>query len=225
MTTRQPSNPAFPCDIAFPRHYLRIGILDTPLQTSTGVRSSEPLPYQWSCHVQTESGLIDQFGFLDTRGLDPRSELVETLLAVIARTGAILVPSARETALLHGLQHSRADSTGALADALSRLVEVDRFADRRQRPAAPGSVSGDDPAGSVIWPDDASESPLDLRDDRAAQVAYLELIDARTQNIRRRQLVRALVRFGDLELSRLVCAFAEHTGADPVSIAPGPMLN
>ena len=225
MTTRQPSKPSFPHDLAFPRHYLRIGILDIPLSTSTGVRHSMPRPYQWSCHVETQSGLIDQFGFLDTRGLDPRSELLETLLAFIARTGAILVPSARETALLRGLQQSRADSTGALADALSRLVEVDRFADRRKKPAAPGSGSEDDPAASIIWPDDAPESSLDLRDDRAAQVAYLELIDARTQNIRRRQLTRALVRYGDLELSKLVHAVAEQTCADPVSIAPGPMIN
>lgn len=79
MTTRQPSNLTFPRDIAFPRHYLRIGSLDTPSTMSSGVQPSEPMPFQWSCHVETESGLFDQFGFLDTRGLDPRRELVETL--------------------------------------------------------------------------------------------------------------------------------------------------
>jgi hypothetical protein len=225
MTSRKPSNPAFPRDIAFPRHYLRIGILDTPLPMSSGVQPSEPMPYQWSCHVETESGLIDQFGFLDTRGLDPRRELVETLLAVIARTGAILVRSARETALLHGLHRRLADSTGALADALTRLVEVDRFADQRKKPDAPRSVSGDHPAASVIWPDDAVDPSPDLRDDRAAQAAYLELIDARTQNIRRRRLTRALVRYGDRQLSELVHAFAEHTGVESASIPPGPMPN
>ncbi len=225
MTTRKPSNPTFRRDIAFPRHYLRIGILDTPLPMSSGVQPSEPMPFQWSCHVETESGLFDQFGFLDTRGLDPRRELVETLLAVIARTGAILVPSARETALLHGLHHRLADSTGALADALSRLVEVDRFAHQREKPAAPRSVSTDHPAASVIWPEDAVDPSPDLRDDRAAQAAYLELIDARTQNIRRRQLTRALVRYGDRQLSELVHAFAEHTGGHPASLAPGPMPN
>ncbi|RKT46666.1 DUF2779 domain-containing protein [Thiocapsa rosea] len=225
MTTRQPSNPTFPRDIAFPRHYLSIGTLDTPLPVSSGVQPSEPLPYQWSCHVETEQGLIDQFGFLDTRGLDPRREMVETLLAVIARKGAILVHSARETALLHGLQQRLADSTGALADALTRLVEVDRFANQRKKPAAPRSLSGDHPAASVIWPDDAVDPSADLRDDLAAQAAYLELIDARTQNIRRRQLTRALVRYGDRQLSELVRAFAEHTGGDPASSAPGPMLN
>jgi hypothetical protein len=225
MTTRQLSNPTFPRAIAFPRHYLRIGILDTPPTMSSGVQPSEPMPYQWSCHVETESGLFEQYGFLDTRGLDPRRELVETLLAVIARTGAILVPSARETALLHGLQHRLADATGALADALSRLVEVERFARQREQPAAPRSVSADHPAASFIWPEDAADPSPDLRDDRAAQAAYLELIDARTQNIRRRQLTRALVRYGDRQLSELVHAFGEHTGSHPASIAPGPMPN
>ncbi|CRI67420.1 hypothetical protein THIOKS1580014 [Thiocapsa sp. KS1] len=225
MTTRQPSNPTLARDVAFPRHYLQIGILDTPLPMSTGIQPPEPLPYQWSCHVETESGLIEQFAFLDTRGLDPRPELLETLLAVIARRGAILVPSAREVALLHGLQRCLVDSTGALADALTRLVEVDRFAVRKKKPAACRSVSGDDPAASVIWPEDAVDPSPDLRDDRAAQAAYLELIDARTQTVRRRQLTHALVRYGDLQLAELVHAFAESTGGDPAWIAPGPMLN
>ncbi|MFB1488212.1 MULTISPECIES: DUF2779 domain-containing protein [unclassified Thiocapsa] len=225
MTTRQPSSTSFPHDTAFPRHYLRIGILDTPLPMSTGVQPAEPLPYQWSCHVETESGLIDQFGFLDTRGCDPRPELVETLLAVIARKGAILVPSARETALLQGLHRDLADASGALAHALTRLVEVDRLANHRQDPAMLQAVSGDRPGALVLWSDDALDPSPELRDDRAAQAAYLELIDARTQIIRRRQLTRALVRYGDRQLSDLVEAFAEHTGGDPASIASGPMLD
>lgn len=225
MTARQPPKTARPRDTAFPRHYLRFGILEVPPPAMAGSRHFEPIPYQWSCHVETESGLVDQFGFLDTRGLDPRPELVDALLAVIERKGSILVPSARETALLHGLQRRIADPTGAFADALTRLVEIDRLAKGRRDPAARRAVLGIRTAALVLWPDDAADPSPMLRDDRAAAAAYLELIDARTQRIRRRQLARALVRYGDLELSDLVQAFAEHAGGGSEPIKSGPMLN
>ncbi|NCC28772.1 MAG: DUF2779 domain-containing protein [Gammaproteobacteria bacterium] len=229
MTARQPSKPALPRDTAFPRHFLRIGVLDLPTTATAGSHHAEPMPYQWSCQIETESGQVDQFGFLDTRGRDPRAELLETLLAVIERKGAILVPSARETALLHGLQRRLAAPSGALAAALTRLVEVDRYADRGDNPAIGRTVSVEHPAAWVLWPDNAIDPSLgpslDLRDDLAAQAAYLELIDARTQNIRRRQLTRALIRYGDLQLSELVQTFAEHPGGDPAAAVSEPMLN
>lgn len=225
MTVRQPPKPALPRDTAFPRHYLRIGVLEVATPAPAGSPRPEPMPYQWTCHVESASGLTEQFGFLDTRGLDPRPELVEALLAVIARTGAILVPSARETALLHGLHRHLADPPGALADALTRLVEVDRFAQRRAKTEIGRALSVDDPASSVLWPDDAVDTSHELRDDPSARAAYLELIDVRTQAARRRQLIRALVRYGDRQLSDLVQAFAEHAGGAPDPVASGQMLN
>jgi hypothetical protein len=175
--------------------------------------------------VETGSGLIDQFGFLDTRGCDPRAELLETLLAVIAPKGAILVPSARETSLLHGLQRRLPDPPGALAGVLTRLVEVDRFADRGKNLGVGRSPSVERPAAWMLCPEDETDLSLDLRDDLAARVAYLELIDVRTQPIRRRQLTRALIRYGDLQLSELIHAFDEHLGGDSDPAASEPMLN
>ena len=225
MTVRQPPKPASLRDTAFPRHYLRIGFLDVATPAPAGSPHTELMPYQWNCHVESESGLTEQFGFLDTRGLDPRSELLETLFAVIARSGAILVHSARETALLHGLHRHLADPPGALADALTRLVEVDRFAQQRKQTDMGRAVSVDDSTTSVLWPDDAVDPSPELRDDRAARLAYLELIDARTRITRRRQLIRTLVRYGDRQLSDLVQAFAEHAGCDPDPAASGQMVN
>jgi hypothetical protein len=223
MTARQPSKPALPRDITdFPRHYLRFGMLD--LRAPAGADRSEPLPYQWSCHVETESGQVEEFGFLDTRGLDPRTELVEALLAVIERKGAVLVHSARETALLHGLQRRLAGPPGALTHILARLVEVDRLVNRQEDRAARRAVSGSRPTAWDLWPDDAVDPSLKLRDDRAAEAAYLRLIDPRTQNVHRRELARALIEYGDLRVSDLVQAFAEHTGAAPSPFSSGPML-
>lgn len=213
MTASHPSKPSLLRHIAFPRHYLWFGILDGSPPVPTGSRPSESMPYQWSCHIETASGRVDQLGFLDTAGRDPRPRLVETLLAVIDPNGAILVPSARETALLHGLQQRLADRSGALAHILARVVEVDRLASRSKDQDERRTVSGSSPAALVLWPNDPVDPSPELRDDRAAEVAYLELIDARTQNIRRRQLARALVRYGDHRIFDLVQDVAGHTGA------------
>lgn len=169
--------------------------------------------------------MIDEFGFLDTRGLDPIPELVETLLAVIGPKGAILVPSTHETALLHRLKRCLADPSGALAHILARVVEVDRLASRPKDHDARRTVSGSRPAALVLWPNDPVDPSPELCDDRAAEVAYLELIDARTQTIRRRRLTRALVRYGDLRISDLVHAVAEHSDGDPGPFASDPVFN
>jgi hypothetical protein len=182
------------------------------------------MPYQWSCHVETESGQVDQLGFLDIRGLDPRPELVEALLAVIVRKGAAMVHFARETALLHGLQRRLAGPAGALTHILGRLVGVDRLVNRQEDRAARRAASASRPPAWDRWPDHAVDPSLKLCDDRAAEAAYLRLVDALTLNIHRRELARALIEYGDLRVSDLMQDYTGHVGGAPGQFTSGPML-
>jgi hypothetical protein len=220
MTARPLSAGSLARDIAFPRCCLHVAILDVTLPLPPWSRPEETLAYQWSCHVQTRSGLVDQYGFLDTRGLDPARELIETLLALLEPSGSILVRSSRETLALRRLQLRFPDLAESIGGVIARVLEIDRM-------AATGNhrVVYDDGCGIVDTarhggPDTFGDPILEVCDGRSAQAAYIELIDACTPRDRQRTLARALMLHGEAQTSAL--ARALPTTSDRPSAGPRP---
>jgi hypothetical protein len=221
MTARPLSAGSHAPDIAFPRCSLYVATLDVTLPLPPWSRAEEPLAYQWSCCVETRSGLVDQYGFVDTRGLDPERELIETLLALMEPSGSILVRSSRETLVLRRLQLRFPDLAESIGRVVGRVLEIDRL-------GATGihRVVCDDGCGILDrarlgGPDTFGDPIHELCDGRSAQAAYLELIDPRTPRDRRRSLAHALILHGEVQTSALARTIPTKSDGPSAGSRPG----
>ena len=77
--------------LAFPRCFLDFECIQFAIPIWEGTQPFEQLPFQFSCHIQTESGTLQHEAFLDTTGQDPRRAFAEALLVACGEVGPIIV--------------------------------------------------------------------------------------------------------------------------------------
>jgi len=138
------------------------------------------IPFQWSCHIEQQVGIIDHHEFLDTTGNDPRLDFAKTLVSTMGSSGVVIVYSAGfEGARLKEL----ADEFPSLSDQLLAIKE--RFFDLL--PLARNYYYHPDMQGSwsikKVLPTVAQKldySNLEVSDGTMAQEAYKEAINTFT---------------------------------------------
>ncbi len=193
--------------LAFPRYYLDFETIGYAVPVFAGTRPYEPLPFQWSCHVETAPGQLRHAEFLDTSGAAPMRAFAEQLLAALEESGPIVVYTDYERRVLQGLKDRFPDLAAPLAAVLARLVDLHPpTREHYEHPELAGSWSL-----KAVLPTIAPELDYraldEVRDGLAAQRAYVEASAPATADARRETLRRGLLdycRRDTLALVRLV---------------------
>jgi hypothetical protein len=198
--------------LPYPRYYLDFETVGPAIPIWSGTRPYQSLPFQWSCHIETDSGELTHTGFLDTSGQPPMRALAEELLLTLADSGPIFTYTDFEKSVIEGLADMFPDLASGLRALHGRLVDLHKVAkDHYYHPDMLGSWSL-----KAVLPTVAPDLRYDALDDvwegAAAGRAYLDVIDPATDTVRRERLVRALLDYCELDtfaLVRLVRFFQE----------------
>jgi hypothetical protein len=176
-----------------------------------GTRPYEQLPFQWSCHIETEGGALAHKEFIDAGGGPPMRTFAESLILGLGSAGPVIVYGHFEMGILRALAARYPDLETPLVRIVRRVINL--------HPVADAHYYHRDMKGSwslktmlpTIAPD-LDYSKLDeVQEGGAAQSAFLETIDPQTPQERREKLIGALreyCRMDTLALVRIVRHFA-----------------
>jgi hypothetical protein len=185
--------------LPWPRYYLDFEGIDLPVPRWAGVRPYEQVPFQWSCHIEHESGAFEHREFLDLSGEDPSLPCIAALLQAIPPEGEgpIFVYSiAYERTALRQLAERHPEQAASLARLIDRLVDLLPLVRASYyHPAMRGSFSIKKVLRTIAPELDYAE--LDgVTDGTAAQVAWLyAVLDAGTTGEKKEEYRRELLRY------------------------------
>ena len=215
--------------LPYPRQYIDFETVQFAVPIWAGTRPYEQLPFQWSCHTESEEGLVDHLEYLDTEGENPLRDFAESLLDILAGEGPVLIYTAFETGILRALQARFPDLAEPIQKVIDRLVDLHPpLRDGYYHPDQQGSWSIKVVA-PLIAPDVRYEDLDEVRDGGAAQEAYRELIDPGTAKERQRDLGRELLEYCGLDTLAMVRVVEVLTGRslsypDPELTTWGPIV-
>ncbi|NCT66665.1 MAG: DUF2779 domain-containing protein [Rhodanobacteraceae bacterium] len=183
-----PKLPRLLAAIAYPRYYLDFETVSFVVPRWPGTRPFQPVPFQFSCHVEQRPGELAHADFLDLSGASPLRAFAECLLATLGTHGPVLVWNRGfEAAPLRDLAALFPDLADALLGVAERLLDL--------LPLYRAHYYHRDMRGSWsikrVLPTVAPELAYDelaIGDGNAAQAGYLEAIDAATPPQRRAAL-------------------------------------
>lgn len=110
----------------WPRRYLDFETIRFAVPSWAGTRPYQQIPFQWSCHVETEDGSLEHHEFLADAGDDPRRTFAESLIDVVGRDdGPIFVYNAAfECTRIKELATALPDLDPVLSAILDRIVDL-----------------------------------------------------------------------------------------------------
>ena len=200
--------------LPYPRHYLDFETVGPAIPIWPGTRPYETLPFQYSCHIEDESGEIAHAGFLDMSGEPPMRVLAEKLIDDLGAQGPVLMYTAYEKGVIMGLAERFPD----LADDLERITSrlVDLYPVTRQNYYHPDMLGSWSLKAVLptIAPDMDYAQLEGVAEGNEASIAYLEAIKpgadpARVEAIRQELLIYC--RHDTLAMVRLTQFFAGHS--------------
>jgi hypothetical protein len=182
-------------ELAWPRYYLDFETVAFAVPIWPGTRPYQALPFQWSCHIETEDGALTHRAFLADGAEPPMREFAESLIDALGESGPILVYTHYEARILGELAAMYPDLAPALEAIASRLFDL--------HPVAKANYYHPDMLGSwsikavlpTIAPEMAYETLGEIQEGSAASEAFLEIIDPATTDERRQALREALIAY------------------------------
>jgi uncharacterized protein DUF2779 len=179
-------------ELGLPRYYLDFETIRFAVPIWAGTSPYQQLPFQWSCHLQTEDAELEHREFLDVSGDAPMRPFAESLIAAMGSEGAILVYSGFEGRILRELGVRYPDLAIPLAAMGARLFDLLSVArEHYYHPAMKGSWSIKSVLPTIAPELDYADLG-EVSDGGAAQSAYLELLAPDTALPRRAHLIEAL---------------------------------
>ena len=177
---------------AYPRTWLDFETIGFLVPRWCGTRPHQPIPFQFSAHIEQENGDIEHREFLSLDGTDPRRPCAEALVDMIPSTGAVIAYSASfERSRITELASVFPDLEEGLRAIADRVVDL--------LPVTKANWYHRDQRGSwsikAVLPTVAAEldyADLEVKDGGSAQKAYREAIAADTGEPRRQAIDAAL---------------------------------
>src|SRR5207248_487219 len=111
-------------ELGLPRYYLDFETIQFAVPIWAGTSPYEQLPFQWSCHLQTEDGALVHREFLDVSGDAPMRAFAESLIAAAGSDGPIIVYSGFEGRILRELSTRYPDLAAPLIAIHARLFDL-----------------------------------------------------------------------------------------------------
>lgn len=186
--------------LPYPRYYLDFETINPVVPRWLGMRPFEQVPFQFSCHVERQSGEIEHHAFLDLSGDCPVTGFAEALVAACGKRGPIIVYNqgfeARCIRSLAEWVPSKASALLPLVDRMFDLLPLVR--NHYYHPDLHGSFSIKAVLPTVV-PELRYDQLDGVQHGTAAQLAYLEAIDPATPDVRREELRAQLLRYCGLD--------------------------
>ncbi len=192
----RPAAGAAMSELGYPRHYLDFETIAFAVPVWKGTRPYQQIPFQWSCHVEQEGGLVSHHEFLDLTGNDPRRPFAEALIQSTGEAGPVLVYNQSfEERIIRDLAAQFDDLAPQLLAIAGRIVDLLPIArNNYYHPDMRGSWS----IKSVLPTIDSSldySQLIGVQHGVQAQQAYAEAIDPRTDEEHRVQLGENLLAY------------------------------
>jgi hypothetical protein len=193
--------------LPYPRYYLDFETIMPAVPLWRDTRPYETLPFQWSCHYESDPGQIEHADFLDLSGEPPMRRLAESLLRVVGNAGPVLTYTDYEKRVIGALRDRFPDLAGALAALIDRLVDLKPVTEQNfYHPAMAGSWSLK-ALVPVIAADLDYQNLEGIQEGTAASEGYLEAVSADVSEARKEALevqLRRYCRFDTEAMVRLV---------------------
>jgi hypothetical protein len=111
--------------LEYPRYFLDFETVSSPVPLWEGIRPYQQVPFQWSCHTESQAGTLTHQEFLDVSGNSPVEEFARSLLACLGSTGPILVYNASfEASRIRELAQLLPEHSTQLTALLDRIVDL-----------------------------------------------------------------------------------------------------
>lgn len=179
----------------WPRYYLDFETIGSAIPRWAGTRPYQPVPFQWSLHIEAAPGQLAHAEFLELSGALPVRAVATALLAAIGRAGPVLTWTGYEKQCLHTLATFCPDLADTLAAVVERLVDLHPIVKRAYyHPAMKGSWSIK-ALLPVIAPDMDYAQLEGVHDGGGAQLAWAEAVAPQTPAVRRSELRAQLLRY------------------------------
>ena len=182
----------FLTDLGYPRYYLDFETIQFAVPIWTGTHPYEQLPFQWSCSVEEQDGIVMHREFLDISGGAPMRPCAEALITALGTEGPVFAYTGFERRMLRETAARYADLAPSLNAIASRIIDLHSIARAHYyHPAQKGSWSL-----KAVLPTIAPEMDYgnltEVADGGGAQLAYLDIIAPETSVTRKDELTRAL---------------------------------
>jgi hypothetical protein len=211
-------NPAAAEELAvlgWPRYYFDFETVSFTVPIWEGTRPYQALPFQWSCHVQTEDGALEHREWLADGGAPPMRECAETLLKALGDSGPIFTYTKYELSVLTTLSAFYPDLSARLDAVIDRLYDL--------YPLTKANYYHPDMRGSwsikavlpTVAPDMDYNKLGEIREGMGASEAFLEIMDPGTSDDRREQLRSDLVQYCAYDTLAMVRVVKALGGAGP----------
>jgi len=191
--------------LGYPRYYVDFECIQFAIPIWAGTRPYQQLPFQWSCHVQTQATSLEHREFLDTSGSDPRRSFAEALLAACGDAGPIIVyHQSFEKRVIRDLAALFSDLREpllALTERVFDLLPVVR--QNYYHPAMKGSWSIKNVLPCLV-PELNYRQLGRVQDGMQAQAGYLAIIDAALDQAARDSLRKDLLAYCELDTLAMV---------------------
>lgn len=190
--------------LPYPRYYLDFETISLAVPVWAGTRPFMQVPFQWSCHVETDQGVMTHEAFLAEGVRDPRRPFAASLVNAVGTDGPVLVYNASfERSRMRELAECFPDLKHALHAVMDRLVDL--------LPIARDHYYHNDMCGSwsikavlpTIAPDLAYDN-LEVANGQRAQEAFAEIMHTETSPERRQQLRDALLLYCERDTLAMV---------------------
>ena len=110
--------------LPWPRYYFDFETVSFAVPVWPGTRPYQPLPFQWSCHVETGPGELEHREFLADGSGPPMRQCAETLLDALGEAGPVLVYTSYEGGVLQTLAGLYPDLAPRLEAVIARLYDL-----------------------------------------------------------------------------------------------------
>jgi hypothetical protein len=189
---------------SYPRYYLDFETIAFAVPRWPGTRPYQPIPFQWSCHVEHSDGKLEHKWFLDTSGECPLTGVAESLVNDLGSTGPIFMYGSYEKRIINDLTGHVPDLAPRLKPIIDRLVDLHPIVkEHYYHPDMKGSWRLKS-VTACIAPEISHEKLQEVTDGMAAQRAYFEIIMPGTDNVRRESLRNKLFEYCKLDTMAMV---------------------
>lgn len=197
----------------FPAYFLDFETIRFPIPAWPGTRPYQQIPFQFSLHVLSESGILTHDEFLDAAGNDPSESFAKTLLSACGQEGPVYVYSAKfEASRIRELALRFPIMGTALMALIERIVDLLPVAQEYfYHPSQHGSWSIKSVLPAAV--PELSYTALDgVKDGEMAMDAYLEAIDPETSIERKALIEQQLLAYCRLDTYAMVRLWQVFSG-------------
>lgn len=177
----------------------------TPMPLWDGTSPFQPVPFQFSLHVQDQpGGELRHHEFLAESRNDPRPEFLKALLSALPPYGSVLVwNKGFESGIMKGLSKAFPEASTALQDVQDRLVDL--MVPFQGRKLYHGKMNGSYSIKKVLPAlcPECSYEGLEIQSGDVAAASWLEMVTTEDQD-RREHLKVSLLRYCELDTLAMV---------------------